>query len=128
MKEIKIAKYSVYVFGDIAPYDNFRKLYKGVKVCVKNYDGQIDLKIFNKTLKTSLWKRIDESMKCIIFNDESNSITCDFENVPKNKCPHTLTFEKDVYDELKSNIPEFMKECGVNFVDGVVPDGFIMNF
>ena len=128
MKDIKIAKYSAYVFGNIAPYDNFRKLYKGVKVCVKNYDGQIDLKIFNKTLKTSLWKRIDESMKCIIFNDESNSITCDFENVPKNKCPHTLTFEKDVYDELKSNIPEFLIECGVKFTESDDDSGKMLEF
>ena len=123
MKDIKIAKYSAYISGDIAPYDNFRKLYKGVKVCVKNYDGHIDLKIFTKTLKTSLWKRPSEFMKYIIFNDDDFSITCDFENEPKNKYSHTLTFDEDTYDELRKNIPLFLWECKVGFEERIESTG-----
>lgn len=54
-------------------------------------------------------------MDNLIFDDINHSITCVFENEPKNKCPHTLAFESDVYEDLKTNIPVFMKECGCDF-------------
>ena len=116
MKDIKIAMHSAYIPGSVAPYsDAIRKLYKGIKVYVSVWNDSVDFKIITKSLKVSLWKRACEPMKFLTFDDASLSVTCDFENEPKNKCPHTLQFEKEVYDELKENIPVFMKECGAKF-------------
>lgn len=108
--------YSAYISGSVAPYsDAIRKLYKGIKVYVSVWNDSVDFKIITKSLKVSLWKRACEPMKSLVFDDANLSVTCDFENEPKNKCPHTLQFEKEVYDELKENIPVFMKECGAKF-------------
>lgn len=109
-----IKHYSVYVNDSYSPM--FHKLYKGVIVRVTAVDDNPQccwFSIRTKKTKTCIIKSPGEKMKSIIFNDSEHNITCDFDSLGKIKCPHTLVFEPEVYDELKSSIPEFMEECGV---------------
>lgn len=133
MKSIKIANYSVYSDGWYNMSNvNFTKLYKGVRVNVDINDQEdhkyIHFSIRTNKARTCIWKRSSEKMNALIFDDKANSITCDFENEPKNKCPHTLSFAEDVYNELKENIPAFMKECGVKFSEKTDENGTVLIF
>lgn len=118
MKTIKIANYSIYTDGFYTADEmNFPKLYRGVRVNV-DYNGSAQYMHFSiRTTKTRtcIFKTITEKMRALVFDDVSMSVTCDFENKPKNKFPHTLTFKEEVYQELKQLIPVFMKECGAQF-------------
>ena len=119
MKDIKICNYSVYSDGCFGSEClNFLKLYHGVRVSVDNRNGDskyMHFSIRKKKTKDCIWKRGCERMDALVFDDESCSITCDFENEKENKTPHTLFFEDEVYFELKENIPLYMKECGCKF-------------
>ena len=115
--DMKVGQYSVYVNS---PYPaNFAKLYKGVTVVVDNH-GNTDpkyvyLAIRTKKTMTCIWKRACERMDKLIFDDTSCSIECQFDKDPRNRCLHTLTFEPEVYEELKANIPDFIQEQNCTF-------------
>ena len=126
MKTIKIANYSIYSDGWYDDTDgNFVKLYKGVRVNV-NKSGDdpryMHFSIRTTKVKNTIWKKENERMDSIVFSDADNSITCDYEDQKRKATPHTLAFEKPVYEELKENIPAYMKECGLAF-DTIVEDG-----
>ena len=118
MKTIKIANYSIYTDGFYTAKEiNFRKLYKGVRVNVDFAEKSryMHLSIRTTKTRTCIFKTCGEEMRALIFDDASMSVTCDFENKPNNKSPHTLMFKEEVYHELKELIPVFMKEGGARF-------------
>lgn len=121
MKSIQIANYSIYCDGFYTPEEiNFRKLYKGVRVSVNEGDCGGDSRFIHFSIRTTkvrtcIWKRQSEEMKALVFDDQSNSVTCDFDKDPKNVSLHTLTFKEEVYLELKQNIPTYLEHCGVRF-------------
>lgn len=120
MKTIKIANYSIYTDGSYTADEmNFEKLYKGVRVHV-NYKGSsrhMYFTIRTPKTRTCIWKREPLEMRALIFDDESKSVTCDYDRTPRDEkyFPKFLTFKEEVYQELKQLIPVFMKECGAQF-------------
>lgn len=109
-----VKHYSVYMNRGYSPM--FHKLYKGIIVRVTAaWDNPQScwFSIKTKKIKTCIFKSPREKLDSIIFNDSDCSITCNFEALPENKCLHSLTFEPEVYEELKTSIPDFMEECGV---------------
>ncbi len=121
MKKIHIANYSIYSDGVYTSKElNFRKLYRGVRVNVDVDGGAGDSCFIHFSIRTAqarpcIWKRASEEMRALVFEDESSTVTCDFDNDPKNVSPHTLTFNEEVYEELKHNIPVYREHCGVKF-------------
>lgn len=122
MKEIQLDNHSVYFGFDAHNVcENFFKLYKGVKVSCymnleKNPKQESKFAYFSiRYKKDIIWKRSVEPMKKLVFDDASCSIFCDFENLPENKSRKVLYFDKDVYEELKKNIPIFMWDQGCKF-------------
>lgn len=111
-QDITIRNYSAYMKDEYSTM--FRKLYKGVVVRVspeKNNPQFCWFTVKTKKLKNTIYKTPKEKMYSIVFNDSDCSITCNFERYEKNRGLDSLSFEKEVYDELKSYIPEFMVEC-----------------
>lgn len=120
MKTIKIANYSVYTNSGYSLDEmNFEKLYRGVRVLV-DYNGSSRFMYFairTAKTRTCIWKRSTQEMGALIFDDESMSVTCDYDRTPRDEklFPKSLTFKEEVYQELKELIPVFMKECGAQF-------------
>lgn len=108
-----IKHYSVYLNDSYSPM--FHELYKGVIVrvtAVSDNPQYCWFSIKTKKIKTCMMKSPREKLESIVFDDSEHSITCNFKHWERNKTLDTLTFEPEVYDELKSSIPEFMEECG----------------
>lgn len=117
-QDITIRNYSAYMKDEYSTM--FRKLYKGVVVRVspeKNNPQFCWFTVKTKKQKDTIFKTPKEKMSSIVFNDVDCSITCNFERCEKNRGLNSLSFEKEVYDELKETIPLFMEECGCKPVD-----------
>lgn len=106
------------IFLDGACPANFLNLYKGITVVVDSNHGSIDpqychLAIRTRKTRTCIWKTRAERMDRLVFEDAITTITCDYEQNEKHaKVPKSLTLEEDVYNELKEELPRFMKICG----------------
>ena len=111
--------YSVYrisphcIFLD-GPYPvNFQKLYKGIIVVVDTDSGMNAPKfchfaILTQKTRTCIWKRRQERMDRLVFDDASLTITCCYEQVEGNPLiPKSLTLDKDIFGELK----EILLKC-----------------
>ncbi len=119
-----IVAYSVYrisphcVFLD-GPYPvNFQKLYKGIIVVVDTDSGTSDPKFYHLAIRTQktrtcIWKRRQERMDRLVFDDACLTITCCYEQAEESPViPKSLTLDKDIYDEIKEILPGFMDSCG----------------
>lgn len=126
----KVGFNSVYTNG---PYcSTFQKLYKGVIVVVDmngvDESPYVYLAIRTKKPRTCIWKSSWEKMEKLIFDDSNCTVECVWDKAPENKSLSSLTFDKEVYDELKENIPDFMKENGVLFEVEATDTKTILNF
>lgn len=113
MDLIIIKEYSVYM-DDEYPH-NFRKLYRGITVrcSMQNENPQYCwFTIKTRKTKTTIVKSPQEKLNSITFNDTDYTIACEFERSKENKFLDSLSFTHEEYDELKKNIPEFMRMCG----------------
>lgn len=113
---MKIENYSVYTNEPYA--SNFRKLYKGVIIVVDTDNLGINpymhFAVRKKKVKETIFKTRLECMHKLIFNDVEKSLTCEFERVEKNKCPSTLVFDDDTYNEILEQLPKYFKEQSLN--------------
>ena len=123
--DIKIGNYSVYSNGWYP--NNFVKCYKGIRVNVRivhpfdddkfeDIDSRfIKFSIRTKSADTYIWKSPSERMDRLVFDDRTLAITCDREKSPKNTSLDSITFKEDEYEELKENIPNFLRLNGCKF-------------
>ena len=112
----RISSHCVFLDG---PYPvNFQKLYKGIIVVVDTDSGTSDPKFYHLAIctqktRTCIWKRRQERMDRLVFDDACLTITCCYEQAEKSPViPKSLTLDKDIYDEIKEILPGFMDSCG----------------
>ena len=112
----RISPHCVFLDG---PYPvNFQKLYKGIIVVVDTDSGTSDPKFYHLAIctqktRTCIWKRRQERMDRLVFDDACLTITCCYEQAEKSPViPKSLTLDKDIYDEIKEILPGFMDSCG----------------
>ena len=137
--ECKAAHFSIYFEGQFPGY--FQRVYKGVVVNARGYWGYghfairkpitfwFNLPRFIKRLfpyKWVMWKNDREKLNRLFFNDHDRSISIDAEMT--NPSCRKLTFDKNTYNELKENIPDFLKEVGYKFKTDVKDDVMTLIF
>lgn len=120
MKTIKIANYSIYSDGR---YDqnstHFGKFYDGVEVDASKKMGfsirkpKVWWKFWEKPKDRVIWVKPSENILFIRFTDYNNRVyVASAKTNPSASC---LIFKPEIYNELKTNIPEFLKEQGWKF-------------
>ena len=139
MMECKAGNFSIYFEGAFPGL--FRDAYRGVVVNARGYGGHGHFairkpKIFWSKLpkfikrmfhyEWVMWKNDRERLNRLFFNDHDRSISIDAEMV--NRSYRKLTFDKYTYDELKMNIPVFLKEVGYKFETEVKGDVMTLVF
>ena len=133
MMECKAGNFSIYFEGAFPGC--FRDVYSGVVVNARGYWGHGHFAIrkpitfwsrlpkFIKKMfpyRCIMWKNDREKLHRLFFNDHDRSISIDAEMV--NPSYRKLTFDKYTYEELKENIPVFLKEVGYKFETEVKDD------
>ena len=112
----RISSHCVFLDGSYPV--NFQKLYKGIIVVVDTDSGTSDPKFYHLAIctqktRTCIWKRRQERMDRLVFDDACLTITCCYEQAEKSPViPKSLTLDKDIYDEIKEILPGFMDSCG----------------
>ena len=139
MMECKAGNFSIYFEGAFPGL--FRDVYSGVVVNARGYGGHGHFairkpitfrsklpKFIRKMLpyKCIMWKNDREKLHCLFFNDHERSISIDAEMV--NPSYRKLTFGKYTYDELKMNIPVFLKEVGYKYETVIKDDVMTLIF
>lgn len=125
-KNTLIGNYALYLDGPIPSL--FHENLNTMLVIVDNDGDDCKYAHFrlekNQKTKEVIFKTRRECMHKLIFNKEDLSIKCEFERYKENKCPDSLNFSEDEFEELFEAIPKFMKTCGCEF-DTVEKDGFL---
>lgn len=133
---MKVNNFSVFFNGPYA--NNFENIYKGIIVVVDTSNcgssAYMHFAIRNcKGLKRSrrkntIFKTRNEKLNKIVFNDAELSITCDFENLPTNKCTKTIIFSEDCYKEIRENLPKYMIDNGAHFTFSEYENKVVLHF
>ncbi len=139
MMECKAGNFTIYFEGAFPGC--FRDVYRGVVVNARGYGGHGHFAIrkpitfwsklpkFIKRMfpyECIMWKNDREKLHRLFFNDHDRGISIDAEMV--NRSYRKLTFDKYTYDELKANIPVFLKEVGYKFETEVEDDVLTLVF
>lgn len=122
------SSHSVYFEGEFSPF--FRKMYKGVIVNARGYDGHGHFAIRKPEEVPNntwiMWKNDRERLHHLYFYDRGLSIRIDAEM--DNPSSRELTFDKDTYEDLKACIPPFLKRVKYKFTTESTDDGLTLTF
>lgn len=139
MMDCKTSGFSVYYEGEFD--SEFHKHYNGVIVNARGYGGYghfairkpvtfwFKLPKFIKRMfpyKWVMWKNDREKMHALHFKDADHSISIDADM--KNPSFRCLAFDRNTYEDLKENIPEFLGMVGYSFDTTVEEGGLTLTF
>ena len=137
--DCKVSSYSAYFEG--AFHGGLWEQYKGVIVNARNDKGYghfairkphtfwFKLPKFIKNLFPYKWvmvKNDREKMHQLYFNDSDRSINIVAEML--NLSYRKLTFDKKTYEDLKENVPTFLREVGYNYLSKQDGDILTLDF